>query len=502
MSSVENNTLKVLSFNVWGLAFVSKDRKIRIKAIAEYLASSSFDIVCLQELWIYKDFEIVREEVLQNLPFSRFFHTGALGSGLAIFTRYPLISAQALPYSLSGAPYQAIAGDFFVNKAAANVVLLHPALGEIEVWNTHMHAAGEGGPETDQAHRMTQSWQLANAIRSGAAKGRYIICMGDFNSQPWSIPISILRTHSLLSDSFLDTHPSCTSAISPPASPETSLATFGMTCDSPLNSYSTGKNIPQDVLDRGGKRLDYIFYRQPSPAKRRPLIWKTSRSRSPGAGGAGGGGIEEGQDIADTAPRLRCSESKVVLTDRVAGRNVSYSDHFGLSSTFVVDTPSAPSTTGDDSLGRSSASSKAPLLPLIDTPSLLNDTTTTFTTPHSPTLSKSYRAATRSEKQVVIQSALGTLRNYTLMSQRTATMQLRVFFLSVPLLVGLIVASAFQPIKYVQPVFTLAGGLLGALGATMLYTGFVWGRWEEGLLMEVTQEMELELRVVEMEDQM
>jgi hypothetical protein len=32
-------------------------------------------VVCLQELWIYKDFEIVREEVLQNLPFSRFFHT-------------------------------------------------------------------------------------------------------------------------------------------------------------------------------------------------------------------------------------------------------------------------------------------------------------------------------------------------------------------------------------------------------------------------------------------
>ena len=31
--------------------------------------------MCLQELWIYKAFEIVREEVLHNLPFSRFFHT-------------------------------------------------------------------------------------------------------------------------------------------------------------------------------------------------------------------------------------------------------------------------------------------------------------------------------------------------------------------------------------------------------------------------------------------
>ena len=57
-----------------GLAIISKDRAARIKAIAEYLASSSYDIVCLQELWIYKDYEIIREEVSQLLPFSRFFH--------------------------------------------------------------------------------------------------------------------------------------------------------------------------------------------------------------------------------------------------------------------------------------------------------------------------------------------------------------------------------------------------------------------------------------------
>lgn len=58
-----------------GLAIVSKDRRTRIHAIADYLASSSYDIVCLQELWIYKDYEVVREAVQRNLPFSRFFHT-------------------------------------------------------------------------------------------------------------------------------------------------------------------------------------------------------------------------------------------------------------------------------------------------------------------------------------------------------------------------------------------------------------------------------------------
>lgn len=64
--------------------------------------------------------------------------SGALGSGLAIFTKYPIISAEAHPYSLSGLPHHATAGDFFVNKAAGSIVLLHPYLGEVEVWSTHV----------------------------------------------------------------------------------------------------------------------------------------------------------------------------------------------------------------------------------------------------------------------------------------------------------------------------------------------------------------------------
>jgi sphingomyelin phosphodiesterase 2 len=58
-----------------GLAFISKDRPVRINAIAEYLSTADYDIVCLQELWIYKDYEHVRDIVSHNLPCSRFFHT-------------------------------------------------------------------------------------------------------------------------------------------------------------------------------------------------------------------------------------------------------------------------------------------------------------------------------------------------------------------------------------------------------------------------------------------
>ncbi|WWC60189.1 uncharacterized protein I303_102754 [Kwoniella dejecticola CBS 10117] len=526
-----DRSLKVLSFNVWGLAIISKDRAARIKAISDYLASSNYDIVCLQELWVYKDFETVREGCRKNLPFSRFFHTGALGSGLAIFTRFPLISAQALPYSLSGSPAQAFAGDFFVKKAAANIVIIHPILGEIEIWNTHMHAAGEHPPDTRQAHRIAQSWQLANAIKNGAAKGRYILAMGDFNSQPWSIPIGMLKNHANLTDSFASVTHTANMDLSPQPTPDEALRSYGMTCDSPLNTYSAGKPIPHNVLEKGGKRLDYIFFRQPSIARRRPLVWGYRDEETPEQNGAvsdNGGGTGDGVELGDftgkghmeigkplqssisKAPKLRCIKSEVVMTELVPGQSFSYSDHFGLSSSFTIDMPpqqlstsSSPKHHGTTS---SSDNSFTPLVPLISEPEQINPTTTTFSppSPDSPNINiNSPRTSTSSVTQAkssTVRSALHLLRLYTRISRQTASFHLKICLGSLVGLIALTIGSAWQPKSWLQPIFTLVGGLLGAATATFLYTGFVWGRWEAGLLTEVTEEMELELRVAEMEE--
>ncbi|OCF74859.1 inositol phosphorylsphingolipid-phospholipase C [Kwoniella mangroviensis CBS 8886] len=529
-----DRTLKVLTFNVWGLAIVSKDRQVRIKAIAEYLASSNYDIVCLQELWVYKDFEIVREKVRRNLPFSRFFHTGALGSGLAIFTRFPLISAQALPYSLSGSPAQAFAGDFFVKKAAANIVIIHPILGEVEIWNTH---AREHPPDTRQAHRIAQSWQFANAIKNGAAKGRYILAMGDFNSQPWSIPIAMLKNHGNLTDSFESVTKTANMDLSPQPTPEEALKSYGMTCDSPLNTYSAGKPIPGNVLGKGGKRLDYIFFRQPAIARRRPLVWgyrdeenESEADKTNGGEGAdevelgdftGKGHMEVGKPITASiakAPKLKCINSEVILTGLVPGQSFSYSDHFALFSTFTIDDPPSqpPQQKQQNQQNQqttstsSSDNSFTPLVPLITEPEQINPTTTTFAqpSPESPNINyapSSPRTSTSSTaamtaKSNTVRSALDVLRLYTRISNRTSNFHLKTCLGSLIALIALTIGSAWQPKSWLQPIFSLVGGLLGASTATFLYTGFVWGRWEQGLLVEVTEEMELELRVAEMEE--
>jgi sphingomyelin phosphodiesterase 2 len=52
---------------------VSKYRKERIAAIAQALSDSSYDIVALQELWVYSDYELIKRKVANKLPYAKFF---------------------------------------------------------------------------------------------------------------------------------------------------------------------------------------------------------------------------------------------------------------------------------------------------------------------------------------------------------------------------------------------------------------------------------------------
>lgn len=91
-----------------------------------------------------------------------------------------------------------------MGKAAASVTLLHPILGEVQVFNTHVSflplpsfssifprinqqinivitqlfaKGGEDGPEHNRAHRLVNAWELAKLARRAAALGRYVIAV-------------------------------------------------------------------------------------------------------------------------------------------------------------------------------------------------------------------------------------------------------------------------------------------------------------------------------------
>ena len=68
--------------------------------------------------------------------------------------------------------------------------------------------------------------------------------------------------------------------------------------------------------------------------------------------------------------------------------------------------------------------------------------------------------------------------------------QLKILALTILLVPILAIAASFQPLNFLAWIFVLLGIANGAVGATMLYSGFVGGRWEAGALQNVLGEME------------
>lgn len=276
--------------------------------------------------------------------------------------------------------------------------------------------------------------------------------MGDFNSQPFSVPIALLRTYGALRDSFLDVHPRANDAPAMGISSVDALKTLGMTCDSTINTYSAGKNIPPSITAQGGKRLDYIFYR-------------------------------EGRGAAYA---VQCTQSEVVLDGLVPGQSFSYSDHFGLTSTFKFEPRS--DATDTSSSAKTGGTATNPFLPVESGSS---------SRPDSPTSAYELSRASSAGATVgAIRAALTTLRDYTFeASRRTQQYNLVVVFCIV-LVIGLTIGSAWQPKSWIQPIFTLAAFAAGVYGATYVYWGWLWGRWERGALDETMADMELEISIL------
>lgn len=134
--------------------------------------------------------------------------------------------------------------------------------------------------------------------------------LGDFNSIPSTLPMTVILEHAGLADSWAVTHPQITNAASISTAVD-AVSKLGITNDSPLNTWSAGKPY---AFGTWGKRLDYVLYRQP----KRLYVSST-----------------------ETFPILQAIKSDVVLTAKVPGQIFSYSDHFGLEATLEIQT-SAP----------------------------------------------------------------------------------------------------------------------------------------------------------------
>ncbi|XP_008548346.1 putative neutral sphingomyelinase isoform X1 [Microplitis demolitor] len=231
-------TFKVLTLNCWGIPYVSKNRKERMHAISDRLSSSDYDVVCLQEVWSIKDFNMIKNKVKKKLMYSHYFYSGVLGSGICIFSKFPIQDVIFHKWSLNGYVHKIHHGDWFGGKGVG-LCRLKVYDANVNVYVAHLHAEYDSENDEYSAHRVLQAFDMAQFIRMTEQGADVTILGGDLNTGPQDLAYRIISGI----PSLVDTCSSCYSDKG--------------TSECANNSYTPRKVANQSPK---GKRIDHILY--------------------------------------------------------------------------------------------------------------------------------------------------------------------------------------------------------------------------------------------------
>lgn len=239
--------VKVLTLNCWGLVGFSKNRRERMDALEHILALNETDIdfVFLQEMWSEDDFQQLLVAVKHVLPYSHYFYSGVVGSGVCILSKWPIIDIIAFKYNLNGYAHKFYHGDWFGGKVVGMVKVQHKDL-IANLYVTHLHAEYDRLHDSYLYHRVSQAFEFSQFV-SHTLLGScdYAVVAGDFNTQPQDLPYQIILYNSRLRDSFDEK--------------ETYVgeSAMGATCGHPANSFTSKSDLKTNPA---GQRIDYVMY--------------------------------------------------------------------------------------------------------------------------------------------------------------------------------------------------------------------------------------------------
>lgn len=229
--------INILTLNCWGIPYVSKDRAGRMQAIAEKFASENYDIICLQEVWSVNDFKMLKAKTEEQLPYSHYFYSGVLGSGICILSKYRIEDVMFHKWPLNGYVHKVHHGDWFGGKGVGLCRLKIHDL-NVNLYTTHLHAEYSSNDEY-LAHRVLQAFDTAQFVRMTCGGADSVILAGDLNTEPQDLAYKIICGVAGLTDA-------CSSV-------SNKLGT-NMCAN---NSYTSSK-IARTFPD--GKRIDHILY--------------------------------------------------------------------------------------------------------------------------------------------------------------------------------------------------------------------------------------------------
>lgn len=151
--------INVITLNCWGLKYLAKFRRERLLETGKRIRASDPvpHIVGLQECWTQEDYQSIRRETKEILPYGKFYHSGIFGGGLAILSKWPIEESSMSRYPLNGRPTAFFRGDWFVGKGVASArIRFGPGVKDIlEVFTTHVSCSStQNGAQADDSSFM------------------------------------------------------------------------------------------------------------------------------------------------------------------------------------------------------------------------------------------------------------------------------------------------------------------------------------------------------------
>ncbi|NXS53846.1 NSMA phosphodiesterase, partial [Brachypteracias leptosomus] len=196
--------LRIFDLNCWAIRYLSKRRQERIGLIGDTLRREDFDLVLLQEVWSEQDYSDLKAKLGGCYPFSHYFRSGVIGSGLCVFSRFPILDTLLYQYSLNGYPYMLQHGDWFCGKSVGLGGCQHGGHSHFAPRFLQLHAEYCREKDAYLPHRLVQAWELAQFIRHTSKAADVVLLGGDLNMHPEDVGIRLLRGWTGLQDAFAE----------------------------------------------------------------------------------------------------------------------------------------------------------------------------------------------------------------------------------------------------------------------------------------------------------
>jgi len=197
--------IKVLTWNTGRMDYM---HKAETNEVLQYLVSQDADIICLQEVDVYKDKKYltlpeVKKTLAKKYPYSYLdfsVYDKRHQFGTMVWSKYPLINKQSIHYR--------------TNANLSNRCDVVVGDDTIRLFNNHLESYNFTPEDMKDVDRMETKWRRAIPLRIEQAKvvrreiklSPYpVIVVGDFNSVPVSYAYWIISLG--LHDAWWSTHP-------------------------------------------------------------------------------------------------------------------------------------------------------------------------------------------------------------------------------------------------------------------------------------------------------